>query len=257
MSYHKRTSYDPGRRQRRGRPRRAAMHGMGDDLLDFLNSVAAQTGGTPVVVPGSETDCQAKSDAATATLDAQTNDLAKNWAADNGMYTLADMTRLRDQTMALLLSASQALDAAVSGATTDMIANIRQAQDNIYAKESDSLKYTNTINDAAAKGIQQISSSDFKDWVINSMNKASVGLGFAAYINCSKSNLLAAAVSAFQTAWDALVATVKGLVKFAIDTAKLVAKVPDTASDILDYLKYAAFAVGGYWLFQELKKVHR
>ena len=220
-----------------------ALGGWAEDIASAIRSQSSDV----------DAKCHAASEARTAALDAQTNDLARTWAADNGLYTVASLSDLRTKTMSLLLAASRALEAALPGATTDLIRNIRQAQGRIQSKLSDSLKFTNAINEANAKGVKMLNAPDFKAWVINSMNKASSGLGFATYANCIKPGLLLALINAFQVAWDAVVIVAKKLVRFAGDVANLALEIPRTATDILKYLKYGALAAAGYFVYTKLK----
>ncbi len=248
MSYAQNQHSRRGRQPKRPRPFRleeSRRSAMGDNFLDVLSKAMGISAPDP---------CAAARDRATAGLDAQTNDLARTWAASDGLYTVAGMAAVRDRTMALLLQASKALDAALAGATTDLISNIRQAQTWIYAKESASLKFTTAINAAVAQGVQTLSAPDFKDWVLGSMNKASVGIGFATYADCIKPGVLVALIQGFNVAWAATVAAAKALVKVVVKTAEVIMKIPDAALDVVTYAKYGAAAFAAYWLYTKVKR---
>lgn len=263
MSYaqnqHSRRGRAPAPRRRPFRLEEARPAAMGG-FLDFFTAPVKDLLGVSSPDNSIDVGCKAAADRKTAALDAQVNDLAKTWKADNGIYKVADITRVRDQVMALLLDVSRALDQALIGATTEIKSSIRQAQSMLYAKEGDSLTYTKAINEANAKGVAVISAPDFKDWVIKSMNKASVGMGHATYVACIKPTstsviqaVLVAAVAVAQQSWDKLYATGKRLVKFVEELIDLVMATPKAALDILTYAKYGAAAFAAWWLYKKFK----
>jgi len=250
MSYH----HHPGRGRALVRlPPPAPLAGFLDfftepvkDLIDTVQGKEHEYAGM------SDAGCIRARDQRTAGLDAQIEDLQRTWKPAD-LYTVADMTAMRDKVMALLLSVSRTLDVALAQGSTDIKSAIRQAQAMIYAKEQASLPFTAAINNATAKGIRVIESVDFKPWVINSMNKASVGMGFAAYVACLKPPVLAL-LQTTQLVWDAAYAVGKKMVRFAVDVGELVLSVPRTALGVMAYAKYGAAAVAAYYVYTKLLK---
>lgn len=201
--------------------------------------------------------CHAASQTKTAALDAQTNELAKTWKPYNDLYSVAGMTRARDATLTLLAAASQGISALISGGNDAIKVVGQQALGRLTSKQADAATYTQAIDAATARGLQVIRAPGFKDWVINSMNAASVAIGYAEYVGCitpALAKIGAAFIGTARAAWSKLVAVAKALETLAEDVGKFALEIPKTATDVLKYLKYGAAVAGGYWLYKFLTK---
>src|SRR5690606_4392527 len=107
----------------------------------------------------------------TATFDAQTEDLARNWKP-TGVYTPADVRTIVATTMKMVAPASSALIAAFENEPLEtQVGNLRQAGDDLDRKGKQGLAYLDAAAEAEAKGTYV--EADLKTWVLYTRNAAS------------------------------------------------------------------------------------
>lgn len=207
-------------------------------------------GGAP-----SDDNCSAVRDQSTADLDSQIEDMARSWKPKD-VYSVGDMEKTLNATMKVLTDAVSALDQAMAPALTYR-ATLQQAKDMLNTQRLKGQEFVMAIITAKVQGAtgsnNGIQSTGFKKWVLASMNKASVAAGAIAYAACIKPAILRlfqGVVAAFKIA----IAAAKAMVEFAIAVGKVILKIPDTALDVMKYLKYGAAIGGAYFLYQYLHK---
>lgn len=222
------------------------------DLIDTVQGKdhVLDWGGAP-----SDDTCSATRDQSTAELDGQIEDMVRSWRPEN-VYSIADMEKTLNATMKVLADGVSALDQAMAPSLT-YTAALQQAKDWLNTQRLKGQEFVMAVITAkanAAVGVASgIESTGFKTWVVNSMNKASVAAGAIAYAACIRPALLVL-YQGVVAAFKAVIAVAKAMVKFAIAVGKVILKIPDTALDVMKYLKYGAAIGGGYFLYQYLTK---
>jgi len=228
-------------RYRNIRGHRVAMGGFFDDLF----------GAAPNPIQDAQIQaCLDQGNAAAADADAKRQDLAQNWNP-NGFYAPADMNNMISLVFAMLQSSESMLEQVSS--TDD---NIKNAQDEIFGQYAKVQMYQQAIAQAKANNQTVINAPGFKDWVISAMGSASAGITAAVVTSCNEPWWVDA-MSAFQSAFDAVWNAAKKLVGVVLKAADTVLTIADNTLDIAKYLPYAAAAVGAYILFVELGRYKR
>lgn len=244
-------SYAQNQHSRRGRARRsfrleeARRSAMG---VDFIDESVQQA------VDGGSVFCRIARDTATASFDFETNELARTWKPTNDLYTVADMAKLRDKVMSLLVTTSQAVDAAMVPSLTYKD-TLRMAKSMLTSKQADAAQFTSAINEAAQAGIKYIHSPGFKRWVINSLNKVSVARGHIQYMACIKPEILTW-VERAKSMWDQAVSFAKSLLRLADALLDIALKVPDWLTMLVKAAPFLGVAGLGFIAYRKFAPKH-
>jgi hypothetical protein len=204
---------------------------------------------------GEQTECLDKANVKVAPIDAQINDLSKNWHP-SGYYTPEQMGTLIDQTLLALRSAGDHVRGAPT-ATGDASQMISEATGKIARRGQDSLDFIRAKNTAVTSGIKIIDAPGLRRWVISSLQDAGYAHTTAFVQECAMPGL-ASAIIAYQRVFDGAAGIIKSIVGVAIDVAKAVGStvlhLPDTISTMFTYLKWGVIGGAGLWVFLEVKK---
>jgi hypothetical protein len=212
-------------------------------LAPLLYSKAAE-----VVSGPDEATCRANRDRATASMDAATDETARNWKP-TGFYLVTDMAKMRDQVMKLLLDASKACEDAINAGPFTYRSTLRMAQDMVQRKLAESVAFSNAIGTATQRGVRVIDSPSFKRWVVESMTKASVATGHVAYMACIKPFLVTVVEKVYQVS-RVIISIAKTMVKVALAIGEQFVKVPDLLAELWKYTKYGALAFAAYYVLK-------
>jgi hypothetical protein len=200
-------------------------------------------------------NCLDQANTLVASLDATTNDLAKNWHP-TGLYAPADIQALIVKTMALVSSATDRVGAAPRS-TSDAEGQINQALTTLFQKGEASMVYVQALRDASTSGATVIQADGLKRWVIETMGAVSNALVTASVMECNMP-WLATLIITFQGHFDALsevAMAIYGVVKeVAIKAGETIMKVADTVPDLITWAKWGAIAYGVIWLYGEFTK---
>lgn len=225
--------------------RRPARKALGSDITDYLDAIAAKFGTSTL---DSQTDCVNKANAATTPLDAKINSMAATWNP-TGVYKPSDMSTILSQTLAMINNAvGQVNTAPMSASDSDTM--LAEALDKLNRANAESVKFTTANASALKDGSAQIQSTDFKDWVIKSMQRTSFALSVASVMDCNETWL--------GHAIDWLDGAITGIFNFAVkvgsealDITKQLVKIPGELSDLAGNLVKLGALAGAAYLFYE------
>lgn len=215
-------------------------------LAPLLYSKAAEA----VSGPDEET-CRRNRERATASMDAATEEAARNWRP-TGFYLATDMAKMRDQVLKLLSDASKACEDAINAGPFTYKATLRMAQSTVQRKMAESLPFTTAISNALNNNIRVIDSPSFKRWVVTSMNAASNAIGHVAYMACIKPFLVTVVEKVYQVS-RVIITVAKTMVKVALAIGEQFVKVPDLLAELWKYTKYGALAFAAYYVLKPKK----
>lgn len=236
----------PLKRYRRRRPPRG-LAGWLDDALDAI------TGSVTPVGTGGTADCIAAGNAASAQLDAKTDDLVRNWNP-TGFYTSTDMRALVTSTMKVVAQGFDALSQAAASvsAASD---SITRATNDLSRASGKSLDYLAAAQQADAQGFTSVNAPGFKRWITDTMGAASSAITTAAAVACD-TPWFVNALAMFQSVFDALYAQVKRVVGVLIKIGDLALKIPDGLEQASTILVWALGLGGAAWLLYQAHSSH-
>jgi len=193
-----------------------------------------------------ETTClnQANQSQTIMEIDAEVDNLARNWNP-TGFYTAADIQTVWKSTTDAIVGARAALLGSILS-TGDAAQQVKQAQDYLDRATTRGALYPAAI--ANAKGTI-INAPGLKQWVLETLVNVGQAYTTVAVLQCRSSWLdTAAAVIA------AVVNVVKRVIGIVIKAGDTVLKLADDALDLVPILKWGALAVGGFLVFNALRK---
>lgn len=226
-------------------PRGRGLGGFLDDMFyDLL-------GTTPEMQKNQE--CMAAANAASAQLLAKASDVSKNWQP-TGLYSLEQAKGLVQWTLAMLSSASSAIEQTVADPTApgDRDA-LRIKTAAVQRKMSDATTFTAAIGAAMQRSISVLDAPGLKTWIVNSMIVAADGVTAAHYVACQRPWWVGA-LSAFMAAFDKVWGMTKQILGVAADLGMAVLKIPDTVSQVWTLVKWGSIAAIAVWAYENVPK---
>jgi len=200
--------------------------------------------------------CLNAANAASARLQAQREQLTRDWKVKS-FYRVEDMDKIIDQVFALLAKAKDDVTAAKNQGSFTLksseYAQWNEVTYQILARFSDARVFTQTIQNAKAKGIKVIDAPGFQNWVEKSLMSVE---GAVEVIACMKA-IKPSIVTNLETIYDAsraLGSFIKTLVEAVIAFGQAVANVPKTVADLWTIMKWGTVAIGGVWLYSKLRR---
>ena len=205
-------------------------------------------------VPSGIQGCVGKANEATAPLDAKILDLVQTWQP-TGFYTPGEIRQLIGSTMAMIVRAQGVLDQAASSPSASQDSIIR-ATDDLTNAGKRSLDYLFAANEADQQGLRTINAAGLKHWVVTAMGAASSAIGTAAAISCI-TPWWVGALSAFQSAFDAVWGTAKSIVGAVLAIGETALKVADKLPEFADVITWGLVAGAGYWVWSRFLSPRR
>ena len=223
---------------------------MGGWFDDIISGITGVPNADALLGGDGNAQCLAQGNAAAAQFDAKQDDLNRNWHP-NGFYDPTEMGTLISQVFSMLHAAEATLEQ-VNITNGD----IKNAQDEIFRKYAEVQTYQNAAAQAKKTG-QPINAPGFRDWVIKAMGTASAGVTAAVVTSCMEPWWVGA-LSAFQTAFDAVYNLAKRIVGIVIAAGETVLTVAESTFDVARFVAkwgpWAALGLGAYIGIKELKK---
>lgn len=235
-------------------PVRRSPPAMGD-WSDWLVEIAGGTVGVNYqylvnqLAPAVEAGClnQANASAAVQKIDAQVNDIAKNWTP-SGFYSPQQIIAIVNVILPAVITCKAELEAAplsTSDATTVKGIAVKDLQ----RKMDEAAKFTTGAGEAIGKNISVVEAPGLRAWVINTLIRVSTGYVTVATLRCH-TTYLDTVYSVLQSIGSFL----KKLGNIAIGIGETILKIPDTVSTLWSVLKYGAIAGAGYYVYREYIK---
>jgi len=221
------------------RHRRPALSG---PLEDFTNKLVGQS--------SAEQQCVDQANLTEAAFDAKVDDLVQNWQP-TGFYAPADIRSLVSATMSLVQQAQAVVDQAAATANAGQDSLLR-ATDDLARAGSRSLDYLAAATQADQQGNTVVNAPGLKTWVTNTMGTCGSAVVTANAIGCLQPWWVAA-LAAFQSGFDLAWSAVKGIAGVLASVGVGVLQVAADLSESMVYVKYAALALAGLWLWSKYR----
>ncbi len=216
-------------------------------LAGWMDDIAQDFGvGSP------ESQCIAAANQAMAPFDAKIDSLVKTWNP-TGFYTSDDIRTLIGNTLALVRSAQDTVNAAAAEPNASQDSVMRASSD-LGRKGQESLDYLKAASDADAQGIRVINAPGFKRWVTDTMAAASSAMVTASVIGCI-TPWWVGALAAFQSAFDFLISILRDFGGAIAAAGERVLKAADAALSMIQYILLGAAALAAYYVWNSADEV--
>lgn len=227
--------------------RRVAMDGWFETVSDDVFYALNKAQGRPAH-QSADGACLDAANTFVGQMDAQTNDLQKNWIP-TGIYTIAQVDTIVNATLSMMRDATKRMDQAEGEplAQGDRDA-LRMVRADIQRKMTESLKFVDAMKAARAQGVEYIDAPGLKRWVVYSMNAASNGIVAIYYVLC-KRPWFVGALAGFMAVFNAVYAVAKTIVGVAAAIVKTVIRVPDHIGTAIKVAKWGVLAGVAYWVY--------
>ena len=235
------------------RARPASMGGIFDDIAAAIIGAPALIVGDVSGIggqSGDQTACIAQANTQTASLDAKIANLASTWNP-SGYYTPDQMSQVVTQTLALLSSAIDQVNAAPNS-TSDSQMALANELDLLGQRSTEGTVFIASAAQAKTQGVN-LDSPGLKSWVIRAMQQASNSLVTAYTLECALGPL-GQAVQVVEAAADTLISYLKTVAGVIATLAQDALKVPDKVATLASYLMYGSIAVGALYLYLKFGK---
>jgi len=212
---------------------------------------------SPVLSAASDGICQAKAEAAQKPLDDARDEAARSWPTATHIFRTVDVLALYDQTFAILVAASHAIDKQAAENVSDK--QMLRAQQSVIQKliGVGTEKYLIPSQKAQAARIEQIDAVDLRKWVLSCMSESATGY-FAVALSACNQPWFVKALGAVVAAANAVVEFIKKIVRFVYNTGKAILSIPGDIADMVAkavlIAEVSAVAYVGYYLYKHYYK---
>ncbi len=227
---------------------RARRSALGSSIWDQWSQMVSQA------MPSQESVCLNEANAKVASLDAQTQDLARTWRP-TGFYSPQQIDTIVAEGYRLGSRANDAVRAAPLS-TSDAQTSKAIAVKDVQRKIAEGQKYVQAAAEARAKGIAVVSAPGLHAWMIGMMTATSQSLVTAAVLDCNMP-WLASMIILFQGLFNIAASVVKKIVGVAVKVGETVLNVAGDLPQIWTVVKWGGLAAVGLAVAIKLGKMRR
>ena len=196
-----------------------------------------------IVAAGRDVACSSRANEAQKSLDAEADRIRDAWPISRSTFNVNAMSNVIIATKQMLEVAESVVAKEISARTDP---SLNQQLASVRLRIAGARKFADGVSSARRQGIAQISSADFRMWVIRSTYEAASAYYTVAYVACQQTWVKDAfgwLVSACETVKSAVVSMVNAVV----DITKAVLELPgDVASFVETLVTVATVAAAGY-----------
>ncbi len=238
MTYHRKGAI--------ARTPRVGLSGLIDDIITGI------VGGAPSVLLSSNAGCLEAANAKAAPLDQRRYALAKDWKPTTNVYKPSELYSFVSDMFALVSSASSLLSTAPL-TVSDAESAKQNALNDLWRQTKAGEVYVQAYRDAINQNAIGVNAPGLKSWVIATLGAVSHAIVTAGFLSCNMS-YLANAIFAFQAKFDVIASVAKRLAQIVIKAGDAVLTIADGVLDFAPIIKWGALAVGGLFVYRELKE---
>lgn len=166
------------------------------------------------------TDCSAQADSQTQPIDDLSYHVGQTWQP-TGYFSPDSIRQVVAKQLEVVRQSQNAIDAAMSSATTDQVDLLKSAQDNLFADGQQANNYLAAANTADSAGTGIVYAPNLKSWVTLTLTHSSSASHAASVVRCMEPSWIVAlqAIIGVCTEFANLVMSIPGLALDAVQTA--------------------------------------